>query len=44
MTYVPPSAEELARRGLDPNGKPLPKPEPKEEPKAKAKAKPKPKE
>ena len=40
MKYVPPSAEELARRGLDPDGNPLPK----AKPKAKAKAKPKPKE
>jgi len=26
MKYVAPSAEELARRGLDPDGKPLAKP------------------
>jgi len=41
MKYVPPSAEELARRGLNPDGTPLAKP--KAAPKAKVKAKAKPK-
>jgi hypothetical protein len=41
MTYVPPSKEELARRGLDENGESLkaaPKPTPKSKAKAKAKS------
>lgn len=38
MTFTPPSKEELARRGLDENGKPLKPEEPKPKaPKAKAK-------
>jgi len=42
MKYVPPGPEELARRGLNPDGTPLVKAKPK--PKAKAKPKPEAKE